>query len=153
MDIETKTAYIALETPKTANADELKRRQTTLNEELNAEIETGDNPTRIFELKLELEKLPIQILSAEIIEVRQKLKSIEDELEQNAENISLIEQIRVARKIELEQQLEIFKGFEDRYKTATFQLSVATINSETLRQSRREHRKSLEQLTEKMRNS
>jgi hypothetical protein len=134
----------------------LERSSTELSERLdecktllNTAIENADLDL-MKKLRLEIRELPEQIVLKEIAELKNRIESINAQLEQNEDTKKLLREVIAQRKGELQAKLDECKPYYENLDKAAWQMSFANNEYSVLLVSRREAKARLFSLTDSL---
>src|SRR5688500_15838666 len=122
MDLGQKTACTASKSREMASAS-LSKRLNEAKEELVVALQEGESAEKILSLRNEIRDLPTRIEVAELTETRERLNEIEVELERNAENIRLFNEVLQERREEFEAKLDELAPFREAVDECALELS------------------------------
>jgi hypothetical protein len=131
-------------------AVELQTRLANAKDELNAAIENADLE-QMTALRQEIKSLPERITIAEIRELKLRLKEIELEKEENAENIKLINAVRRQKNMEYAEKVRELEPYAAEVLEWDWKLSFANNDTALLLGEKREKKSKLFNLSESMR--
>lgn len=126
-----------MKTKSEATSAELSARLADAKTQIQAAIDNSDLDL-MKKLRAEIRELPEQITLAEIAELKTRIDQLNVELEQNEDTKKLLRVVIAQSKSELQTKLDECKPFYENLNHASWQMSFAQNEYESLLVSRRE---------------